>query len=91
MYPEAIARGIYGSAPSIFWIEGLLNFGYLGILLYLFLFGVLFGVYSVLSDLIHDQKIRVALKIYLGLHFGAAVGVGFNQFLLDNYLMLHYF
>jgi hypothetical protein len=86
MHPEMVDLGVYGSAPTIFWYEGLLSFGFTGAIVQMLIFPVLLTLALGVTRLYKSAAVKLAASTYTLVHFMGAVGVGFNQFLFDTNL-----
>ena len=87
MSPESIAKGIVGSAPTVFWTEMYANFGPIGIVFSSFLVGVgLFFVSHILSMLSLSPPV-IAATVSLAMHYKDLSGTSLSNYFFDSYLI----
>jgi hypothetical protein len=81
-------EGIVGSYPSFFWAELYVNFGFVGI----FFGGLIVGFYLGLLDYVfkpNDKSpIKIAMFVWLILHFKDFAVTSFSQFIFDTHFLI---
>lgn len=88
MFPDIIAKGIVGSAPTVFWSEMYANFGLIGIIFSSFLVGTgLFLISYILSMLPLSPPV-IAATVSLAMHYKDLSGTSLAQFFFDSYLII---
>lgn len=85
--PEHIKAGIVGSMPTIFWAEAYANFGLIGVYVIPFIIGIIVWIISFLMTKISNTPIKIALYIWLILHFKDLSITGFSGYIIDFYLI----
>jgi hypothetical protein len=87
MSPEGFAKGIVGSAPTVFWAEMFANFGPIGILFFSFIVGVgLFAVFYILSKLPLTPPV-IAATVLLAMHYADLAQTGLSSYFFDTTLL----
>ena len=87
MSPQMHARGITGSAPTAFWAELFINFGYPGILIITPAVGFLLGLCERVVRSTVPEPVRPALLAWLTLHFMKLAETGLGHYILDEKLV----
>ena len=83
MFPEHFAKGIIGSAPTVFWGEMYANFGPIGIVLSSFFVGVgLFIVSYILSRFPLSPPV-IAATVSLAIHYITLTLTGLSGYFCD--------
>jgi len=86
--PEQVAKGIVGSAPTVFWAEMYANFGPIGVIFSSFLVGIgLFAVSHVLSKLPLSPP-TFAVTISLAMHYRNLTVTSLSNYFCDIRLLL---
>ena len=83
IFPNDVAKGIVGSAPTVFWAEMYANFGPIGIIISSFLVGIgLFIVSHILSKFSLSSPI-IAATVSLAMHYKTLTGTGLSGYFFD--------
>lgn len=85
--PEHLTSGIVGTMPTIFWAEAYANFGLIGVFIVPFIVGVIIWIISYYINKIENTPVKVALYVWLILHFKNLSITGFSDFIIDFYLI----
>lgn len=85
--PENIKSGIVGSMPTVFWAEAYANFALIGVYVIPFIIGIIVWVISFLVTKIANTPIKIALYIWLIMHFKNLSVTGFSSYIIDFYLI----
>lgn len=85
--PENIKSGIVGTMPTIFWAEAYANFGFIGVLIIPFIIGIIIWIVSFLIAKLHNTPIKIALYVWLILHFRKLSESGFSGYIIDFYFI----
>ncbi len=73
--------------PTIFWAEAYANFGLIGVYVIPFIIGIIVWIISFLMTKISNTPIKIALYIWLILHFKDLSITGFSGYIIDFYLI----
>jgi hypothetical protein len=87
-YPELAIKGIVGSAPTVFWGELYVNFGWLGLSTIPFLVGFLLYTFSILVNKLEDTPLKVGLTVFIALHYSHLALTSLSRFIIDFYLII---
>jgi len=85
--PEDLKNGILGSMPTIFWAEAYANFGIIGVFIVPFIVGVVIWIFQYCINKFENTPIKIALYVWLIIHFKNLSITGFSDFIMDFYLI----
>jgi len=85
--PEGLKNNIIGSMPTIFWAETYANFGIIGVFIVPFIAGVMVWIVQYCINKFENTPIKVALYVWLIIHFKNLSITGFSGFIVDFYLI----
>jgi len=85
--PENLANGLIGTMPTVFWAEAYANFGIIGIFIIPFIVGIVVWIFQYCINKFENTPIKVALYVWLILHFKNLSISGFSDFIVDFYLI----
>ncbi|WP_148624606.1 O-antigen polymerase [Aliarcobacter cryaerophilus] len=85
--PKQFAYGIIGTMPTVFWAEAYSNFGLLGIFIVPFIIGIIVWAVQYYISKSENSPIKIALYVWLILHFKDLSTTGFSGFIIDFYMI----
>ncbi|MFQ3292613.1 O-antigen polymerase [Reinekea sp.] len=86
--PKLKAIGVVGSAPTVYWGEVYVNFGFVGLLVSPVFIGILVYLIWYLSFMLPSSPVSVAFAVWAALHYKNLAATGISGFLIDFYAVV---
>ena len=90
-FPEFAQSGVVASSPTVYWGEAFANWGFVGVALVPFFVGICIYVVNLIVLRLENNPLKVALLVWLILHYKDLAVTGFSKFIFDFRLFVVFF